>query len=289
MAKVAQCDVARLRRQGRQRRAADRPRHDDRADGRGARRRREIRRRRSLSRRAAHEHRLRPTTRSSALPICRLQRPGDRLPGRAGLAPGRRRLGDGQRGRAQAFSLRWSRRPAASASKLRELGVRPYGVVRIDSATGVHDWAQNPAANTEADRPDFPRGLRRRRGLWRAAGRGRRNLLGRHAQLEAHGRSAGDGRRGRRRSAFRPTWRTRCSTPWATTRPRIAFCRADFDWQRQEVFDAALKEMTHALRPWTIDFHVAQNDATVKGLRLARQDGPALHGRRSQRQARYRA
>ena len=23
--------------------------------------------------------------------------------------------------------------------------------------------------------------------------------------------------------------------------------------------------MTHALRPWTIDFHVAQNDATVKG------------------------
>ena len=23
--------------------------------------------------------------------------------------------------------------------------------------------------------------------------------------------------------------------------------------------------MTHALRPWTIDFHIAQNDATVKG------------------------
>ena len=25
------------------------------------------------------------------------------------------------------------------------------------------------------------------------------------------------------------------------------------------------KKLTHALRPWTIDFHVAQNDATVKG------------------------
>ena len=24
--------------------------------------------------------------------------------------------------------------------------------------------------------------------------------------------------------------------------------------------------MTDALRPWTIDFHVAQNDGTVKGL-----------------------
>ena len=28
---------------------------------------------------------------------------------------------------------------------------------------------------------------------------------------------------------------------------------------------AALKQLTAALRPWTIDFHVAQNDATVKG------------------------
>ena len=30
-------------------------------------------------------------------------------------------------------------------------------------------------------------------------------------------------------------------------------------------FDAALKQLTAALRPWTIDFHVAQNDATVHG------------------------
>jgi len=27
----------------------------------------------------------------------------------------------------------------------------------------------------------------------------------------------------------------------------------------------ALQKLTSALRPWTIDFHVAQNDATVKG------------------------
>ncbi len=31
------------------------------------------------------------------------------------------------------------------------------------------------------------------------------------------------------------------------------------------VLDEALRKMTHALRPWTIDFHIAQNDATVKG------------------------
>ena len=32
-----------------------------------------------------------------------------------------------------------------------------------------------------------------------------------------------------------------------------------------EQFDAAYKTVTDALRPWTIDFHVAQNDGTVNG------------------------
>ena len=39
----------------------------------------------------------------------------------------------------------------------------------------------------------------------------------------------------------------------------------DFDWSDRETFHAALKKLTDALRPWTIDFHVAQNDATVFG------------------------
>ena len=29
--------------------------------------------------------------------------------------------------------------------------------------------------------------------------------------------------------------------------------------------DAGLRQLTDALRPWTIDFHVAQNDGTVHG------------------------
>ena len=36
-----------------------------------------------------------------------------------------------------------------------------------------------------------------------------------------------------------------------------------FNWEPDK-FHAAMKKMTKALRPWTIDFHVAQNDATVK-------------------------
>ena len=64
----------------------------------------------------------------------RAQGPRGRLARRAGLAADRRRLGDGQRRGSQAVPRRRCARPAASRKKLRELGVRPYGVVRIDSA-----------------------------------------------------------------------------------------------------------------------------------------------------------
>ena len=47
--------------------------------------------------------------------------------------------------------------------------------------------------------------------------------------------------------------------------PDDAIISADFDWQDKDAFAAAYKTLTTALRPWTIDFHVAQNDATVKG------------------------
>ena len=47
--------------------------------------------------------------------------------------------------------------------------------------------------------------------------------------------------------------------------PEDRLLPADYDWSDPSVLDAALKTMTDALRPWTIDFHVAQNDATVKG------------------------
>jgi hypothetical protein len=39
----------------------------------------------------------------------------------------------------------------------------------------------------------------------------------------------------------------------------------NYDWRDGATFDAALRKVVGALRPWTIDFHVAQNDATVKG------------------------
>jgi hypothetical protein len=47
--------------------------------------------------------------------------------------------------------------------------------------------------------------------------------------------------------------------------PGDAILPQSFDWKDNEKVQDALKTMTKALRPWTTDFHVAQNDATVKG------------------------
>ncbi len=47
--------------------------------------------------------------------------------------------------------------------------------------------------------------------------------------------------------------------------PEDAILPPDYNWSDAAPLDAALKKLTAALGPWTIDFHVAQNDATVFG------------------------
>src|SRR5580658_5440767 len=41
------------------------------------------------------------------------------------------------------------RKACAIGQKLRDLGIRKYGVVRIDSAVGPADWASDPIENTK--------------------------------------------------------------------------------------------------------------------------------------------
>ncbi len=64
---------------------------------------------------------------------------------------------------------------------LRETGVRPYGVIRIDSAAATNDWYDAPASNTEKIIETFRAACDIARRARRAAGCGRRDLLGRDA------------------------------------------------------------------------------------------------------------
>jgi sugar phosphate isomerase/epimerase len=156
------------------------------------------------------------------------------------------------------------KKACAIGKKLRDLGIRPYGVIRIDSAASPADWAADPAGNTKRIADTF------RKAADIAEGFGER--------LAAEGEICWGGMH---------SWRRMVELLEMVGRPKTVGMQTDmahtllftlgynapedrllpegYDWSDPAVLDEAMRKMTAALRPWTIDFHIAQNDATVKG------------------------
>jgi sugar phosphate isomerase/epimerase len=156
------------------------------------------------------------------------------------------------------------RKAARIANKLTELGVRPYGVMRIDSATDVASWAEDPENNQKAIAETF------RQAADVASDHGER--------LAAEGEICWGGMHSWKRMVqllemvdrpktlgFQADMAHTLLYLMGYNAPDDAILPRDFDWQDPSVLDEGLKKLTDALRPWTIDFHVAQNDATVFG------------------------
>jgi sugar phosphate isomerase/epimerase len=147
------------------------------------------------------------------------------------------------------------------ADILKAHGVREYGIIRIDSAGGVHDWSADPAGNTKLIAE-----------TWREAGK----IAAQHGErLAAEGEICWGGMH---------SWKAMLDTLEATGMPETVGFQADLahtylylmgynapeaallkEGYSDDEFWAAYTTMTDALRPWTIDFHVAQNDGTVHG------------------------
>src|SRR5258705_10840657 len=149
------------------------------------------------------------------------------------------------------------------ARKLREFGVRPYGVVRIESASSPSEWAKDPEGNQQRIAETF------REACDVAKDFGEK--------LAAEGEICWGGMH---------SWKRMVQLLEMVERPNIGFqadmahtllyvmgynaaedaiLPQDWDWSDPRRLDDAMKTLTNALRPWNIDFHVAQNDATVKG------------------------
>jgi sugar phosphate isomerase/epimerase len=155
----------------------------------------------------------------------------------------------------------------AIGQKLKDLGVRKYGVIRIDSAAGPTDWASDPAGNTQRIAETF------REAATIAEGYGER--------LAAEGEICWGGMHGWKHMVelleqvdrpqtvgFQADMAHTMLYTLGYNSPETRILPEDFDWnsdEAQAVLTAALKQVADALRPWTIDFHVAQNDGTVKG------------------------
>jgi hypothetical protein len=147
------------------------------------------------------------------------------------------------------------------AAILNKHGVRQYGVIRIDSADGPSHWAEDAAGNTKKIAATF-----REAGVV-AAAHGER--------LAAEGEICWAGMH---------SWKNMVALLEETNMPGTVGFQADLahtylyllgynapehtllkPGYSDADFWAAYKTMTDALRPWTIDFHVAQNDGSVHG------------------------
>jgi sugar phosphate isomerase/epimerase len=156
------------------------------------------------------------------------------------------------------------RKACRIAAKLKELGVRKHGIVRIDSASSPEEWSKDPEGNSKRIAETF------REACTVAESFGER--------LAAEGEICWGGMH---------SWRHMTRLLQDVGRPKVLGFQADmahtllyavgynapedallprnYDWKDRSVLDAALKQLTSYLRPWTLDLHIAQNDATVKG------------------------
>jgi sugar phosphate isomerase/epimerase len=156
------------------------------------------------------------------------------------------------------------RKACAIGQKLRATGVRNYGVIRIDSAASPSEWAKDPAGNTRKIADTFRQAcdIAEQFGE-RLAAEGEICWGGMHSVkrnvelLEAVNRPKTLG--------FQADMAHTLLFTMGYNAPDDRLLPENFDWSDQTALDEGLRTMTRALRPWTIDFHVAQNDATVKG------------------------
>ena len=149
------------------------------------------------------------------------------------------------------------------AQKLSEWGIRPTGVVRIDSASGVEDWAKDPAGNTAHIIETFKQAAK---------------IAGDHGELlSAEGEICWGAMHSWKHMlevleavnssqlGFQADMAHTLLYTLGYNAPDHAILPRDFAWDDHKMLDDALRQLTNALRPWTNDFHVAQNDGTVFG------------------------
>ena len=156
------------------------------------------------------------------------------------------------------------RKACEIGATLREIGIRTYGVIRIDSAANPAEWSEAPEENTRRITETF----REACGIAEDHGE----------QLAAEGEICWGAMH---------SWRRMVQLLETVNRPGILGFQADMahtllyvmgynapedrllpeghDWDDEAGVHAALKKVATALRPWTLDFHVAQNDGTVHG------------------------
>ncbi len=156
------------------------------------------------------------------------------------------------------------RKACAIGQQMREIGIRPTGGIRVDSSTGVGDWDKNPVEGTKLIAETF-----------REAGK----IAADHGEfIVAEGEICWGGMHSWRENVrllemvgmpgvvgYQADMAHSMLFVLGANAEKDRLLPADFDWSDKAALDAAYKQVADALRPWTLDFHVAQNDGTTFG------------------------
>lgn len=149
--------------------------------------------------------------------------------------------------------------------KLREWGVRNYGAIRIDSAVDPETWSKGDSdENSRLIAATFREACRIAEDYGeKLAAEGEICWGGMHSWkemlklLELVDRPQTLG--------YQADIAHNLLYLMGYNSPEHAILPADWNWEHPGVLSDAWKDLTSVLRPWTIDLHIAQNDATVKG------------------------
>jgi sugar phosphate isomerase/epimerase len=156
------------------------------------------------------------------------------------------------------------RKAATIGQQMREIGIRPSGGIRIDSSTSVEDWDKNPEGGTKRIAETFREAAK---------------VAQDHGEyLVAEGEICWGGMH---------SWRANKELLEEVNMPGKVGYQADmahsmlfvlganaekdrllpkdYDWKDKAALDVAYRKVADALRRWTLDFHVAQNDGTTFG------------------------
>lgn len=167
-------------------------------------------------------------------------------------------------GEARQWYLTQVRKACAIGKQLRELGIRLSGAIRIDSAVSTAEWAADPEENQKRIAQTFREAC---------------DIAQEHGEvLVAEGEICWGGMHSWRRMAqllemvdrkgvlgFQADMAHTLLYLMGVNAPEDALLPPDFNWKDTATLDAAYTKVCDILRPWTLDFHVAQNDATVMG------------------------
>jgi hypothetical protein len=156
------------------------------------------------------------------------------------------------------------KKASAIGEQMRDMGIRPTGGIRIDSSVGVEEWDKDPKGNTKLIADTFREAAK---------------VAQDHDEfLVAEGEICWGGMH---------SWRENVNLLEMVGMPDVVGYQADmahsmlfvlganaekdrllpkdFDWKDKAALDAAYRKVADALRPWTYDFHVAQNDGSTFG------------------------